>query len=100
MQEHSIDVRVTGAKAPVDTDGEAVINKLTADDLALIDRAGFHLLGESYRADIDTQFITVQHRATGATISLVQNDDPHLRAELCFRTLPDDNTGAFHTLER
>lgn len=73
--------------------------RLDAAAVRMVQSRGYEILGESYQPDSCSHVLFLKHERSGARAVLVQNDDPLLRYELRFRTLPTDSSGVFHKLE-
>lgn len=59
----------------------------------------FRLLAEETIPELRGRACLYQHRATGAQVLSVVNDDPNKVFGITFRTLPGDSTGVAHILE-
>lgn len=63
------------------------------------DAAGFDVLRQEWIAEMASEATLLRHRATGAEIMSVINDDENKTFSALFKTPPKDSTGIAHILE-
>ncbi len=69
-------------------------------DIANIaERCGFDLISSEELPEIEGSAYTLAHKASGAKLLYLQNDDPNKSFSISFKTPAGDDTGVFHILE-
>ena len=61
--------------------------------------AGFRLVKSEYVASKAAQLYTLRHEKTGAELLYFDRADENKTFAICFKTLPENDTGVFHILE-
>ncbi|MDO5301915.1 MAG: insulinase family protein [Tissierellia bacterium] len=59
----------------------------------------YSLKGEAYISSLQSQALHLIHRATGAEVLLLKNNDKNKTFAIGFRTPPEDSTGVAHIVE-
>jgi Zn-dependent M16 (insulinase) family peptidase len=85
------------APAPAAAD----LSVLEAETLSLgdYDAAGFDVLRQEWVAEMASEATLLRHRATGAEVMSVINDDENKTFSALFKTPPKDSSGIAHILE-
>lgn len=65
----------------------------------MTEQHGFELLRDVQIAELNTRARLLRHRATGAEVLSLENDDENKVFGIAFRTPPPDSTGIAHILE-
>jgi presequence protease len=60
---------------------------------------GFILKKSVFEKDMNSTIISFEHKATGAKLTAVKNDDDNKTFCIAFKTIPEDSTGVAHILE-
>ena len=61
--------------------------------------AGFRLIKKEHVASVSAELYTLRHEKTGAELLYMDRADENKTFSVCFKTLPEDDTGVFHILE-
>ena len=61
--------------------------------------SGFRLIKKQEVASISAEMYTLRHEKTGAELIYFDRADENKTFSICFKTLPEDDTGVFHILE-
>lgn len=61
--------------------------------------SGFELVKKEYITSKAADLYTLRHKKTGAELLYFDRADENKTFSICFKTLPEDNTGVFHILE-
>ena len=89
--------RAAPAPAPAPASSEVgVLDALTAVEY---EAAGFDVLRQEWIAEMASEATLLRHRATGAEVMSVINDDENKTFAALFKTPPKDSTGIAHILE-
>ena len=77
---------------------QKLLSKLSAAQSGEI-CSGFRLIKKEYVAAKSAELYTLRHEKTGAELLYFDRADENKTFTICFKTLPEDDTGVFHILE-